>query len=151
MASYDLLKTLTIDGTTMGLDEDLGKIYAMYKAQAITAASTWIQGATITLNDPGVYLIIGDWEFFPSSSTAYKTLECAVEFRPTGAATGMLCAQAIHFNTGNVYGRLEAMGVYRLTAGHAPATVVLMGRSTRTSGEAATRLAAVKLISTVGA
>lgn len=87
MADYKQLKTITIDGETMGLQEGLGE--TKFVNQGITNFPTswsWTDGASVTLEAKKAYVIRYDANFPNASSTGTRV--CALCITATNGSSG---------------------------------------------------------------
>lgn len=91
MADYKQIKTLTIDGVTQGMVYDFDGTgqanYTNLQNLRVTTANTWVSGASISITEPGLYMLYADCAFFPSSTTGAVTRACRIFLGDTTAGT----------------------------------------------------------------
>ena len=147
MASYDLLKTLTIDGTTMGLDENLGTEVWQSKNTAITGVYVEAQGATVTITEPGLYYLNGSWKYASGTSTGIRNTGCYLRIKRNGSSTWATARDTgVCVGQGTQWSMLEASTTLLVLPTEVPATVAVFGCSNMTSAANYTSIQARKLI-----
>lgn len=152
MATNPLFKSLTIDGTTMQLDDNLGQGFFQSARTRISTANTDLQGATLTVTEPGSYLLMANWGFNGASSTGSRQITCSISIKTNGESAwgGLAGTSAFHGNINN-YSRLQTTGIYVFTSAQVPAQVAVFGRASITTATGVNdynSIAYVKLIRT---
>lgn len=87
MADYEQIKTLTIDGQTMGLKEGLGiTSFSTNKHQGAVSEATYYDGASLSLQ-PGAYIVRARVKFPqpPTTGTLRRSLQIYAGDTPLSA------------------------------------------------------------------
>ena len=147
---YKLLKSITIDGTTMGLDDKWGS--STFKSQYISLpANTRTKGAEITISEPGLYLLTSRFTFGASSTTGSKKLDHEISAKFNGASDYSLITRQVLSNQNNTTESVVNMAlVYNFSEAQVPASIACFGISTVASGNGYTNIQALKLVNMGG-
>lgn len=141
---YKLFKSLTINGQTQGLDPDLGIRLRASTNTAITSTNVDTQGATLTLDEPGAYLIYGAWRFGPGTSTANRTNYLTIKTKSSGGswASGVIVN---NWGVGTNTSYLLAPYMAIVEENQVPCEVAVFGTSNQTSAQQPTTLIITKI------
>ena len=75
---YKLLKTITIDGETMGLDPDLGIEHSTSKDRTSTGSWSYVLTDEVTILESGMYLITLEADYSVFTDTGNAVCESAI-------------------------------------------------------------------------
>lgn len=70
--TYDILKNITIDGVTMGVDTEVGTIVSDARTSVSLSANSWNKSAQVTIPETGIYAIVA-FTVFPAASATGTT------------------------------------------------------------------------------
>lgn len=112
-----ILETLTIGGTSF--DMHSAQIFSDSKDITLSNRGTWYTGGTLTITEPGVYIMLGSFGF-PSATTTGQTYHqiriktgddarTVGEFSPANNALSMQICQVIKIETVPVTVSVDAM------------------------------------------
>lgn len=127
------LKSITIDGVTMGMEDHLGIVYWSQALKNIPTANADVIGAEYQVTEPGTYNVFAHWVFASSSTTGNRVVRVAIGLKTSGASSYAAQKWQTEASAGNQYIHVGINYNVTFKPSQVPGSIACIGRSSATT------------------